>query len=96
MPVDTFVSQPRPAWPADGRIRKSPVASPMVANSDGPLGPFPDRIGDTDEDRDASDRIRRRLPWTVPSGLHVVGSRSGATRNWMTLNWATQVPAATG
>jgi flavin reductase (DIM6/NTAB) family NADH-FMN oxidoreductase RutF len=45
----------------------------------------------TDEDLDAYDRMRRRALWTMPSGLYVVGSRSGPERNLMTLNWATQV-----
>jgi flavin reductase (DIM6/NTAB) family NADH-FMN oxidoreductase RutF len=63
----------------------------MATSSDGPVGPFPDRIADTDEDRDAYDRLRRRLLWTMPSGLYVVGSRAGDRRNAMTLNWATQV-----
>lgn len=29
----------------------------------------------------------------MPSGLYLLGSRSGARRNFMTLNWATQVAA---
>lgn len=37
------------------------------------------------------DRLRRRVLWTMPSGLYVVGSRAGDRRNGMTLNWATQV-----
>ncbi len=35
--------------------------------------------------------MRRRLLWTLPSGLYVIGSRSGERRNGMTLNWLTQV-----
>ena len=35
--------------------------------------------------------MRRRLLWTMPSGLYVIGSRAGERRNLMTLNWATQV-----
>lgn len=35
--------------------------------------------------------MRRRLLWTMPYGLYVVGSRDGERRNAMTLNWATQV-----
>ncbi len=54
------------------------------------IGPFPAGV-DTDEQRDEYDRLRRRALWTMPSGLYVVGSRSGDTRNLMTLNWATQV-----
>jgi flavin reductase (DIM6/NTAB) family NADH-FMN oxidoreductase RutF len=54
------------------------------------IGPFPPGV-DTDEDRDAYDRMRRRALWTMPSGLYVVGSRAGDERNLMTANWATQV-----
>jgi flavin reductase (DIM6/NTAB) family NADH-FMN oxidoreductase RutF len=36
--------------------------------------------------------LRRRVLWTMPSGLYVVGSTDKADRrNGMTLNWATQV-----
>ncbi len=37
------------------------------------------------------DKLRRRVLWTMPSGLYVVGSRRDDRRNLMTLNWATQV-----
>jgi flavin reductase (DIM6/NTAB) family NADH-FMN oxidoreductase RutF len=57
-----------------------------VPTSDGPVGPFPDGV-----DPEEYDRMRRRLLWTMPSGLYVVGSRSGERRNAMTLNWATQL-----
>jgi flavin reductase (DIM6/NTAB) family NADH-FMN oxidoreductase RutF len=40
---------------------------------------------------DEQDRLRRRVLWSMPSGLYVLGSRSGARRNLMTLNWAMQV-----
>jgi flavin reductase (DIM6/NTAB) family NADH-FMN oxidoreductase RutF len=56
----------------------------------GPIGPFPAGV-ETDEQRDEYDRLRRRVLWTMPSGLYVVGSRSGDKCNLMTLNWATQV-----
>jgi flavin reductase (DIM6/NTAB) family NADH-FMN oxidoreductase RutF len=56
----------------------------------GTIGPFPPGI-DTDEDRDEYDRRRRRVLWTMPYGLYVVGSRAEERRNGMTLNWATQV-----
>ena len=56
----------------------------------GPIGPFPPGV-DTEEAREAYDKMRRRLLWTMPSGLYVVGSRSGEQRNLMTLNWATPV-----
>jgi len=48
-----------------------------------PAGPAPD-----DEE---FDRLRRRVLWAMPSGLFVVGSRSGARRNLMTCNWVMQV-----
>lgn len=40
---------------------------------------------------DEYERLRRRVLWTLPSGLYIVGSRHGDRRNGMTLNWATQV-----
>jgi flavin reductase (DIM6/NTAB) family NADH-FMN oxidoreductase RutF len=57
----------------------------------GPIGPFPPSVPDDDDARVDYDRMRRRLLWTMPSGLYVVGSRAGERRNLMTLNWATQV-----
>ncbi len=50
------------------------------------VGPFPDG-----SDQDEYDRRRRRVLWTMPSGLYVLGSAAGGRRNLMTLNWATQV-----
>jgi flavin reductase (DIM6/NTAB) family NADH-FMN oxidoreductase RutF len=44
-----------------------------------------------DGDADAFDRRRRRVLWAMPTGLFVVGSRSGDRRNLMTCNWAMQV-----
>lgn len=52
----------------------------------GPIGPFP-----SGADPAAYDRLRRRVLWTMPSGLYVVGTRAGGRRNAMTCNWATQV-----
>jgi flavin reductase (DIM6/NTAB) family NADH-FMN oxidoreductase RutF len=40
---------------------------------------------------DRFDRLRRRVLWAMPSGLFVVGSRSGDRRNLMTCNWVMQV-----
>src|SRR5215208_3755482 len=60
-----------------------------MPTSEGPVGPFPDGA-----DPDTYDRLRRRVLWTMPSGLYVVGSRDGDRRNAMTLNWATQVGSA--
>ena len=51
-----------------------------------PVGPFPPGA-----DPDAYDRLRRRILWTMPSGLYVLGSRAGGRRNLMTLSWASQV-----
>jgi flavin reductase (DIM6/NTAB) family NADH-FMN oxidoreductase RutF len=54
---------------------------------EGPVPPFPEGA-----DPDEYDRLRRRVLWTMPSGLYVIGSTDKADRrNGMTLNWATQV-----
>jgi flavin reductase (DIM6/NTAB) family NADH-FMN oxidoreductase RutF len=45
----------------------------------------------TDDGPDSYDRLRRRVLWKLPSGLYLLGSRSGTRRNLMTLNWAGQV-----
>jgi flavin reductase (DIM6/NTAB) family NADH-FMN oxidoreductase RutF len=37
------------------------------------------------------DRLRRRVLWSLPTGLYVLGSRSGDTRNFMTCNLAMQL-----
>ena len=37
------------------------------------------------------DKLRRRVLWTFPYGLYVLGSRHGDRRNGMTINWVTQV-----
>ncbi len=53
----------------------------------GPVGPFP--AGAHPEEYD---KLRRRVLWTMPSGLYVVGSTDGGERrNGMTLNWVTQL-----
>jgi len=56
----------------------------------GPIGPYPPGV-ETEEQKDGYDRLRRRVLWTLPSGLYVVGSRAGDRRNGMTINWVTQV-----
>jgi flavin reductase (DIM6/NTAB) family NADH-FMN oxidoreductase RutF len=56
----------------------------------GAVGPFPPGV-DSDEQREDYDKLRRRVLWTLPYGLYVVGSRSGLKRNLMTVNWATQL-----
>ena len=50
------------------------------------VGPIPEG-----RDPDEYDRARRRILWTLPSGLYVLGSAAGGRRNLMTLNWAMQV-----
>ena len=54
----------------------------------GIVGPVPEGA-----DPEEYDKLRRRILWTMPSGLYVIGSRDGDRRNGMTLNWATQVSA---
>ncbi len=56
----------------------------------GPVGPFPPGV-ESEADRVEYDKLRRRVLWTLPYGLYVVGSRAGDQRNAMTLNWATQL-----
>jgi flavin reductase (DIM6/NTAB) family NADH-FMN oxidoreductase RutF len=56
----------------------------------GPIGPYPDGV-ETDEQKTDYDRLRRRVLWSLPYGLYIVGSRAGERRNGMTLNWATQL-----
>src|ERR1700723_2176964 len=50
------------------------------------VGPFP-----PDRDPDEYDRLRRRVLWSLPTGLFVIGSRSGDRRNMMTANWVMQI-----
>lgn len=61
----------------------------MPTKPDEPVGPFP-----SGADPVEYDRLRRRVLWTMPTGLYVVGSRAGERRNAMTLNWASQVSGA--
>lgn len=56
----------------------------------GPIGPYPPGV-ETPEQQEEYDKLRRRVLWSLPYGLYVVGSRAGDRRNAMTLNWATQV-----
>ena len=57
-----------------------------VASTGEPIGPFPEGA-----EPEAYDRLRRRVLWTMPSGLYVLGTRAGDRLNGMTLNWATQL-----
>ncbi|HEX3840527.1 MAG TPA: flavin reductase family protein [Acidimicrobiales bacterium] len=52
----------------------------------GIAGPVPEG-----QDPDEYDRRRRRVLWSMPTGLFVVGSRSGARANLMTANLVMQV-----
>jgi flavin reductase (DIM6/NTAB) family NADH-FMN oxidoreductase RutF len=58
----------------------------MPVPSGEPIGPFPSGVDPVEYDK-----LRRRVLWTMPSGLYLIGSRSGDERNLMTLNWATQL-----
>ena len=57
----------------------------MAGATGEPIGPFPEG-----SDPGEYDKLRRRVLWTMPSGLYVVGSRSGdrTRKNLMTLNWS--------
>jgi flavin reductase (DIM6/NTAB) family NADH-FMN oxidoreductase RutF len=58
-----------------------------VPVSEGPIGPVP-----PGSDLEEYDKLRRRVFWTMPSGLYVVGSTDkGERRNGMTANWVTQI-----
>lgn len=50
------------------------------------VGPVP-----PGRDPQSYDRLRRRLLWSLPSGLYVLGSRAGPRRNLMTISWLIQV-----
>jgi flavin reductase (DIM6/NTAB) family NADH-FMN oxidoreductase RutF len=50
------------------------------------VGPVPDG-----RDADAYDRLRRRVLWSLPLGLYVLGARAGSHRHLMTISWVTQV-----
>lgn len=52
----------------------------------GIVGPIPEG-----KDPEEYDKLRRRVLWSMPSGLYVVGSRAGDRYNLMTANWASQV-----
>ena len=53
----------------------------MPVSSGEPIGPFPAGVDPVEYDK-----LRRRVLWTMPSGLYVVGSRHDGRRNLMTLN----------
>ena len=58
----------------------------MPVKSGDPIGPFP-----SGADPIEYDKLRRRVLWTFPTGLFVIGSRAGDRRNLMTANLVTQV-----
>ena len=58
----------------------------MPVKSGEPIGPFPDGVDPVEYDK-----LRRRVLWKFPSGLYVIGSRSGDEQNLMTANLVTQV-----
>ena len=58
----------------------------MPVQSGEPIGPFPAGVDPVEYDK-----LRRRVLWAMPSGLYLIGSRSGVERNLMTANWATQL-----
>ena len=58
----------------------------MAGATGEPIGPFPEGVDPVEYDK-----LRRRVLWSMPSGLYVVGSRSGERYNGMTANWVTQV-----
>ena len=68
--------------PSPGGISVTSVAE----RNDDIVGPVP-----AGADPEEYDKLRRRVLWTMPSGLYVVGSRAGDRRNAMTANWATQL-----
>lgn len=53
---------------------------------DGIVGPIPDGA-----DPEEYDKLRRRVLWTMPYGLYILGSRDGERRNGMAINFVTQV-----
>lgn len=55
-------------------------AEPAAAESDDGSGSGED-----------TERVRRRILWSMPSGLYLLGSAAGGRRNLMTLSWAVQV-----
>jgi flavin reductase (DIM6/NTAB) family NADH-FMN oxidoreductase RutF len=57
-----------------------------MAGDTHPVGRIP-----AGEDPETYDRLRRRILWSMPSGLYVLGTRASGGRNLMTCNWATQV-----
>jgi len=72
------------------RVPSSRARSVAEPGGSGPIGPYPPSVVGDDAAIDY-DKLRRRVLWTMPSGLYIVGSRAGDRRNGMTANWCTQV-----
>jgi flavin reductase (DIM6/NTAB) family NADH-FMN oxidoreductase RutF len=58
----------------------------MTGNTDEIVGPIP-----TGREASDYDRLRRRVLWSLPTGLYLLGSRAEERRNLMTVSWVTQV-----
>lgn len=60
----------------------------MAGSTGVPVGPFPEGA-----DPEEHDKLRRRVLWTMPYGLYVLGCRSADRERLhaMTINWVTQV-----
>ncbi|MDY7106106.1 MAG: flavin reductase family protein [Actinomycetota bacterium] len=58
----------------------------MAGSTGEPVPPFPPGA-----DPEEYDKLRRRVLWSFPYGLYVLGSRDGERRNGMTINWVTQL-----
>jgi len=62
------------------------ITSFSMTTEAGLIGPFPDGV-----DPESYDRVRRRVLWTMPTGLYLLGSVAGDERNLMTASLAVQV-----
>ena len=58
----------------------------MPVKSEEPIGPFPEGADPVEYDK-----LRRRVLWTMPTGLYLLGTRAGDRVNLMTESWAMQV-----
>jgi len=66
-------------------------ANVAAVTTPGVIGPFPPHV-EGDEAEDTYDRLRRRVLWTLPYGLYVLGSTDRSERrNGMAINWVSQV-----
>ncbi len=58
----------------------------MPVQGDELVGPFPEGANPEEYDK-----LRRRVMWSMPSGLFIIGSRAGQRLNGMVANWCSQV-----